>query len=101
MREAEFFLAKMAELERMASGDKEPLHFYLSAFLSATRSVDYHLNHEYTRLRDSAPAAPAYKQWKRSWESKLSPAAKCLNKFMIDDRDLEVHESAGSRRAVK
>jgi hypothetical protein len=36
----------MREQEERFVGDKEPFDYYLSAFLSAGRSVDYRLRHE-------------------------------------------------------
>ena len=91
LREARFFLSKMSEHERMAFGDKEPFDFYLSAFLSAARTVDYRLRHE---------QAAIYPTWRTAWDGKLSEAQKSLIKFMVDDRNEEVHES-GSSRVVK
>jgi hypothetical protein len=41
LREAQFFLGQMREQERRAFGDREPFDFFLSAFLSAVRTVDY------------------------------------------------------------
>jgi hypothetical protein len=80
----------MIEQENLAFGDKEPFDFYLSAFLGAGRTVDYRLRHE----------QPAYKAWRASWDASLIPAEDRLIKFMIDDRNVEVHES-GSARNVK
>jgi hypothetical protein len=41
LAEAAFFLGKMIEEERRPFGDREPFDYYLSAFLSAGRTVDY------------------------------------------------------------
>jgi hypothetical protein len=49
LREAQFFLEKMRERERMAFGDPEVFDFLLSAFLNAVRTVDYRLCHEQKR----------------------------------------------------
>src|SRR6201987_4938645 len=46
LREARFFFGKMINQESRAFGDKEPFDFYLSAFLSAGRTVDYRLRHD-------------------------------------------------------
>jgi hypothetical protein len=46
LREAQFFLERMREQEQRAFGDRDPLDFFLSAFLSAVRTVDYRLRHE-------------------------------------------------------
>ncbi len=89
LRESRFFLSKMSERAQMAFGDKEEFDFYLSAFLCASRSVDYRLRHE---------AGDAYQQFYATWEANLVPDEQRILKFMVDDRNLEVHES-GSRRA--
>lgn len=91
LREARFFPSKMREHERMAFGDKEPFDFYLSAFHKARRTVDYRLRHE---------QAAMYPTWRTAWDVNLSEAQKSLIKFMVDDRNDEVHES-GLNRAVK
>jgi hypothetical protein len=91
IREARFFLGKMDEHERLAFNDKEPFDFYLSAFLSAARTVDYRLRHE---------QAAIYPAWRTAWDAKLGPAEQCIIKFMVNDRNVEVHES-GSSRTVK
>jgi hypothetical protein len=91
LREARFFLDKMIEHERMAFDDKEPFDFYLSAFLSGARTVDWRLCHEQTAN---------YPNWRIGWNAKLSQAQQRLIKFMVDDRNVEVHES-GSSRVVK
>jgi hypothetical protein len=91
LREARFFLYKMIEHERMAFDDKEPFDFYLSAFLGAGRTVDYRLRHEQEAI---------YPIWRHGWDAKLTQAQHALIKFMIDDRNVEVHAS-GSSRVVK
>jgi hypothetical protein len=89
LREARFFLNKMEERERMAFDDKEPFDFYLSAFLNAGRTVDY-------RLRQTA----TYPTWRTAWDATLTQAQQGLIKFMVDDRNVEVHRG-GSSRVVK
>jgi hypothetical protein len=91
LREARFFLTKMREHERMAFSDKEPFDFYLSAFLSAARTVDYRLRHE---------KAGIYTSWRTIWDASLAVTEKNLIKFLVDDRNDEVHAS-GSSRVVK
>jgi hypothetical protein len=86
LREARFFLNEMIERERMAFGDGERFDFYLSAFLSAGRTVDYRLRHQQT----------AYPTWRTAWDTR-NPAQQGLIKFMVDDRNIEVHESGSSR----
>ncbi|WP_172899853.1 hypothetical protein [Bradyrhizobium erythrophlei] len=90
LREAQFFLDKMRDQESRAVGDRDPFDFYLSACLSAARTVDYRLKHE----------QPTYNGWRKNWDASLSPSEAGLVKFMIDDRNVEVHES-GSSRTVK
>jgi hypothetical protein len=91
LREARFFLNKMTEHERLAFDDKEPFDFYLSAFLNAGRTVDYRLRHEEKAI---------YPTWRTAWDATLTQAQQGLIKFMIDDRNVEVHEG-GSSRVVK
>jgi len=62
-----------------------------SAFLSAARTVDYRLRHEH---------GTSYENWRAAWDKGLSPQQDSLNKFMTDDRAMEVHES-GSTRDVR
>ncbi len=92
LREARFFLERMREQETLASGEKEPFDFYLSAFLNAARTVQYRLVHE------AARAGVSYKRWRERWDSGHQlPAA--VIRFFVRDRDLELHER-GSARAV-
>jgi len=98
-REASFFLQHMRGQERLAFGDRERFDFYLSAFLSAARSV---------LLRLEEPRGPfgwLFGTWRtRVWNRSLGRAerraANRLIEFFRVDRNLEVHES-GSTRAVK
>jgi hypothetical protein len=91
LREARFFFGKMINQESRAFGDKEPFDFYLSAFLSAGRTVDYRLRHE---------QATTYPDWRKTWDGTLPAQERELMKFLADDRADEVHRS-GSSRAVK
>jgi len=88
VREARFFLDQMRQQERRAFGDKEPFDFYLSAFLSAARTVDYRLRHE-------QPAT--YPAWRSEVWNAAHPAQDDLIKFMSEDRRIEVHESGSDR----
>jgi len=87
LREARFFLDKMIDHERMAFRDKEPFDFYLSAFLNAGRTVDYRLRYE---------QAAVYPNWRIGWDASHQ-AEQALIKFMVDDRNDEVHEGGSSR----
>jgi hypothetical protein len=89
LAEARFFLSKMSEQEKRAFGDKEPFDFYLSAFLSAARTVDYRLRHEQMTL---------YPPWRtNTWDTLISPAEKGLMKYLADERAAEVHQSGSAR----
>ena len=90
LREATYFLNKMSEREQMAFGEHEQYDFCLSAFLNATRVVDYRLRHEQQKL---------YKSWRSQWDGRLSAADASLIKFMIEDRIAEVHKTGSRRRA--
>jgi hypothetical protein len=86
VREAEFFLAELAELVTPASRGAldlvERIGFFLSAFLSAARSIDYRLRHE---------RPTTYPSWRTQWDGTLSQKHGELIKAMIDDRNVEVH----------
>jgi hypothetical protein len=87
LREAGFFLKEMTRHERMAFGE-ERVDFCLSAFLGAMQTVDYRLRHEEGAL---------YKPWRRTWDARRTTAELELIKFMVDDRNVEVHASGSSR----
>ena len=89
LREAQFFLQRMTEQEQRAFGDREPFDFFLSAFLSAVRTVDCRLRHEH---------GSTYPGWRDAWNAGHASDDGVI-KFMNDDRRLEVHES-GSARSV-
>jgi hypothetical protein len=92
LREARFFVDQMRNQEGRAFGDKEPFDFFLSAFLNAARTVDYRLRHE---------QGTRYQAWRSAWnKNKVTPAEAGLITFMINDRNVEVHES-GSGRGVR
>jgi hypothetical protein len=91
LREAHFFLKKMIEHERLAFDDKEPFDFYLSAFLNAGRTVGYRLRHE---------QGEEFLRWREGREATLQAQQQGLIKFMVNDRDVEVH-GRGSSREVK
>src|SRR5688500_5896996 len=88
LRETTFFLEKMAEREQLAFGDHEEFDFYLSAFLNAARTVDYRLRHV---------EGDKYRNFRATWDSELTTDDQSLIKFLIDDRDVEVHERGSSR----
>src|ERR1700738_5171779 len=66
----------------------EPFDFYLTAFLSAGRTVDYRLRHE---------QAAIYPLWRKGWDGNLTPQENSLIKFMVADPIAEVPASGSSR----
>jgi hypothetical protein len=90
--EAEFFLMLMCREERRSIGNRDPFDYFLSAFLSAARTVDYRLRHEQKAI---------YKPWRKVWNARLTPEDDRLIKFMVDDRIHEVHESGSSRSVAQ
>jgi hypothetical protein len=88
LAEAQFFLDKMTKQEPRIGGDRKPFDYYLSAFLSAGRTVDYRLRHE---------QVVKYVPWRRAWDAKLTPQEDSLIKFMVDDRNKDIHERGSSR----
>jgi hypothetical protein len=88
LREATFFLGNLAERSRLAFGDREEFDFYISAFLSAARSLDYRFRHE---------EGPTYSTFRAAWDTAFSTDGQALVKFMVDDRNLEIHEGGSSR----
>jgi hypothetical protein len=74
--------------ETRAWGDREPFDFFLSAFLSAARSVDYRLRHE--QGNDYGP-------WRLNWNA-AHAADDGRMKFISDDRNIEVHQSGSARQ---
>jgi hypothetical protein len=63
----------------------------LSAFLNATRTIDYRLRPEHKTT---------YPAWRTKWDATLKAQERGLIKFLIDDRNFEVH-AGGSGRDVK
>ncbi len=83
LREATFFLSKLHTVERNAFGqDPEEFAYYLSAFLSAARSVTLMLQVE---------QKVEYDQWFASWKDSLSQQDKELLHFMNQQRRIVVH----------
>src|ERR1700736_902001 len=89
MREAQCFVERMREHENRAFGDREPFDFFLSAFLSAARTVDYRLRHE---------GGSTYVRWRDAWNARHASDDSVI-KFTNDDRRTEVHEG-GSARSI-
>jgi hypothetical protein len=78
LREAKFFLKHLLRV----SDKEERFHFYLSAFLSAARSVDYVLRNEQGK---------DYEDWFKKWETCQSTEDRELMKSLIEKRGSEVH----------
>jgi hypothetical protein len=89
--EARFFLARMTEAARSTNLEREDFDFYLSAFLSAGRSVTLVLQVEQKDLYD-AQYGP--------WQSSLTPEEQSLLKFMNGQRLAEVHLLGAAVEAV-
>jgi hypothetical protein len=96
LREAQFFLDKMRDQHARAFGDKEPIDFYLSAFLNAAKTVDYMLARA---TGQGKRAKRTYEHWRKVWERGLPAPSAVLHEFLAIDRDLEVHD-AGSQRVA-
>ena len=82
LREAKFFLGHMGQSARSTRLDHEHLEFYLSAFLSAARSVT-----DFFERKQKA----WWSQWKANRASKSPEDLRLLNQ-MTKQRDNEVHE---------
>ena len=82
LREAKFFLSHMMQSARSARLDHEHFEFYLSAFLSAARSVT-----DFFERKQKA----WWSQWKANRASKSPEDLRLLNQ-MTKQRDNEVHE---------
>lgn len=94
----------MSEHEQKAFNDKQPFDYYLSAFLNAGRTVGNRLRHEHEamhRRRQKRWHWAMYRGWRDGWEATLNQAQRDLIKFMVNDRDVEVHTGGSSSRAVK
>jgi hypothetical protein len=73
-------------------GDKEPFDYYLSAFLNASRTVDYRLRHE---------QGATYTPWRTAWDARPAPEQCGLVKFISADRNVEVHASGSNRNVAQ
>ena len=88
LREAHLFYGKMHERASMAFGEHEEFDFFLSAVLSAGRSVTFVLQKE---------RSDEYKAFFKSWHKTLSPSEQRLLDFMNDQRVSEVHKTGSTR----
>jgi hypothetical protein len=90
LEQARSALDKMRREERKAFSDRAEFNHLLSDFLSAGRSVDYRLCHEYSAR---------YIDWREKWNEQNQSEDRIL-KSMHDRRDDEVHER-GAGHIVK
>jgi hypothetical protein len=82
LRETQFFMSKLMQEAGSENLDREDFSFYLSAFLTAGRSV-----RDVLKKENSASYT-----WCRNWEKALSPGEQRLLRFMQKQRNMEVHE---------
>src|SRR6266852_792518 len=85
LREAKFFLGHMMQSARSTRLEHEHFEFYLSAFLSAARSV--------TSFFEKKNQPKHVKVWWSQWKKDRSPDDLRLLKRMTKQRDNEVHEA--------
>ena len=90
LREAKFFLGRMSEALRSIKLEKEDFEFFLSAFLSAGRSVTFVLR---------AEQADVYQQWYDGWQKALDAENRELLEFMNQQRIAEVHRRGADVQA--
>jgi len=84
LAEAQFFYAKLADAgRRVFAAEPEAFHYYLSAFLSAARSVGYALQAEQKEKYDA---------WYPSWEASLPQEQLALLRNFNRERVAAVHK---------
>ena len=82
LREAQFFHGHLIrESERFIRPEPEAFDFYLSAFLSAARSITFALQAEEKKKYDG---------WFSSWRASLTQEEQNLLRFMKDQRNAEL-----------
>jgi hypothetical protein len=87
IREAEFFLERMRDVETRVAPVGEQFDFYLSAFLGAGRAVDAKLTAEH---------GDAYGPWRRKWNWTNGPADD-LMRFFSEDQPVASSASGAKR----
>ncbi len=86
LEEARFFLGHLREeIGKGASSEPGVFSYYLSAFLSAARSVTWVLQKE---------AKDPYDAWFPNWRKGLPPGDREFLDYMVEQRNLEVKEGA-------
>ena len=84
LAEAEFFYRKLAEItQRVFSPEPEAFGYYLSAFVSAARSVTFALQAEHKQKYDA---------WFSAWEAALSTEQRQLLEHFNSQRIATVHK---------
>lgn len=83
LREADFFLRRLAGAGEKTSRLRETFDFYLSAFLGAGRSVEWSLRFE--RKKE-------FSAWYEGWKKDLDTSERQLLNFMEAQRNAEVHQ---------
>lgn len=93
LRESRFFydLLVSAEGQIMKQQGEEASDYYLSAFLTAARSVPCVLESE-EKLR--------FKKWYKQWKRRLKPADRSTWEFHVKQRVKSVHARGAETRAV-
>ena len=103
LREAKFYCGCMNE-EKSIPSDDEKFGFYLSAFLSASRSVQDVLGAEFIQsAKDKAQKGkrrPWYKDWLPKWEDGLDADDKRYWDFANDQRQAEIHEQGAKTHPI-
>jgi hypothetical protein len=88
LREARFFFEALTPLSyaRTPEGPSEHFEFYLSAFLSASKSIS-------DKLGRVAGQTTGFKftEWRKKWEETLEADELAMLAFMRNERDSEVH----------
>jgi len=87
LREAQFFHNLLDQESRRPNRTDEAFRFYLSAFISAARSISWVLKKEETEK---------YLAWNPQWEAQLNPEERKLLKLTNKLRVDEVHRSGAS-----
>lgn len=79
LREARFFLGCLHRRDRVAPPEPEEFEFFLSAFLSAARSVTFVLENE---------EEAKYKEWRGSWPTLLTADEQKFADAMVEQRNI-------------
>jgi hypothetical protein len=92
LREAQFFLERLVtESTKPVRNDPEAFGFYLSALLSAARSVTFALQYEEKEKYDA---------WFPEWFAKLSSDDQKFFKFLKEQRNVELHQGGSELEVV-